>query len=398
MKFIGVSRLALLGACITTVIVANAVLPLVAHRQLSSHLGSVDAYQAFVQSVTLVAPPFFFISRILLRGISSRTVCIVGLVGIAIFNFLLFGSQLGWHPVLLRFGLGVLFGMTAPIGQSLLAEAEMRQVERVRQYTLMLNIVALGLAIIPFFGVSILWASGGDPNLLFLALAIASLCIGISCFFWISPQSRVQPIDLRCFSLPKISLITACGDMLVIVFSRTVYAFVLVWLSQLILNLERLQLLSGYFVFSRVVFGFVAIPTLRRLSPNLSWNVVFLLPVLALSVSLLAGDQKILPILLVLVALGAIPEAFTPGQLVSQWSTASGRQFGTIVSMALMMLSLSCGPWLWDAVFNMSQSNLFHLWQLKPSPSISLMIFLLPFCCFPIWPLWKGFMIPPLKA
>ena len=90
MKFIGVSRLALLGACITTVIVANAVLPLVAHRQLSSHLGSVDAYQAFVQSVTLVAPPFFFISRILLRGISSRTVCIVGLVGIAIFNFLLF--------------------------------------------------------------------------------------------------------------------------------------------------------------------------------------------------------------------------------------------------------------------------------------------------------------------
>ena len=63
-----------------------------------------------------------------------------------------------------------------------------------------------------------------------------------------------------------------------------------------------------------------------------------------LAVGLTTGQSAALPALLIVLSLVSIPEAFTPGQLVSQWPTTSGRQFGNLVSMMLMTVCLSIGP------------------------------------------------------
>lgn len=78
MKAMGITRLSLLGALITTGVSANAVLPMVAQEELTTILHSSNIYQAFLNSVTLISLPFLIGSLALLNNRRNQQIAQYG--------------------------------------------------------------------------------------------------------------------------------------------------------------------------------------------------------------------------------------------------------------------------------------------------------------------------------
>lgn len=340
----GITKSSLVGALITITTSANAVMPLIAQQELSERLGNAQNFQLFLEAVTLVSVPFLLSTPLLLKGCLNKRVCQVGLMIIGLLNLILYTTDLGWHPLLLRCAIGINYGITIPMGQFIISEAELKEDDRVTQFTMMLNLVAAGLCIVPFIAISLLWIGNGDSKYIFLFLSVAAWMVAAASEPLVNNQLKIHAFSIASLKLNMQQRRTAAGDMLTIITTRSIYALVLVWLSQIISNYDTLQVVCLFFTLPFVGWGFFAIPWVKRLTVTHSFVVVLLLPILALSIGLASGFSIRLPFLLVIIALLSIPEAFTPGQLVSQWPTASGRQFGNLLTMSLMTVCLSIGP------------------------------------------------------
>lgn len=393
----GVSRLAVLGALITTGVSANAVIPLVAQQEMTTMMNSALNYQFFLNNVTLISLPFLIGSLLLLRNKRNQQIGQIGFAVLAFLNMLLYLTNLQWHPLLLRCLIGVAFGLTIPIGQFSLAVAELNPSERVKQFTMMLNLVAAGLAIVPFIGIAILWIGNGNASLLFLFLAIFSAVLSILSGLWIPPRERICPPSRQSLLLPKKDLLMVIGDAAVIILTRSIYAFVLVWLSSIISNFKSLQMISLCFTMPFVIWGFLAIPLLRLFKPMISFGIFVIFPAVLLGFIIGIRDLYWLPFALVCIALLSIPEAFTPGQLISQWQTASGRQFGNILTMALMTVCLAIGPAIFELITYLS-----HTWPIiSPSSTLSMSLWFLllplPVALSFIVGFWRKYLIPSLR-
>ena len=397
MHAMGVSRLAVLGALITTGVSANAVIPLVAQQEMTTMMNSALNYQFFLNNVTLISLPFLIGSLVLLRNKRNQQIGQTGFMILAILNMLLYLTNLQWHPLLLRCLIGVVFGLTIPIGQFSLAVAELNPSERVKQFTMMLNLVAAGLAIVPFIGIAILWIGNGNASLLFLFLAVLSAVLSILSGLWIPPRERICPPSRQSLLIPKKDFLMVIGDAAVIILTRSIYAFVLVWLSSIISNFKSLQMISLCFTVPFVVWGFLAIPLLKLLKPMMSFGAFVIFPVIILGCSIGIRDLSWLPFALVFIALLSIPEAFTPGQLISQWQTTSGRQFGNILTMALMTVCLAIGPAIFELIVYLS-----HILPIISSgspfnKSLWFSLVSLPIVFGLVFGFWRKYLIPSLR-
>ncbi|WP_341885010.1 hypothetical protein [Synechococcus sp. UW140] len=393
----GVSRLAVLGALITTGVSANAVIPLVAQQEMTTMMNSALNYQFFLNNVTLISLPFLIGSLVLLRNKRNQQIGQIGFAVLAFLNMLLYLTNLQWHPLLIRCLIGVAFGLTIPIGQFSLAVAELNPSERVKQFTMMLNLVAAGLAVVPFIGIAILWFGNGNASLLFLFLAVLSAVLSILSGLWIPPRERICPPSRQSLLISKKDFLMVIGDAAVIILTRSIYAFVLVWLSSIISNFKSLQMISLCFTLPFVVWGFLAIPLLKLLKPMISFGIFVISPAVLLGFIIGIRDLYWLPFALVFIALLSIPEAFTPGQLISQWQTASGRQFGNILTMALMTVCLAIGPAIFELITYLS-----HTWPIisPNSPfnmSLWLLLLPLPIALSFIVGFWRKHLIPSLR-
>jgi hypothetical protein len=397
MHAMGVSRLAVLGALITTGVSANAVIPLVAQQEITTILNSSLSYQFFLNNVTLISLPFLIGSLVLLGNKRNQQIGQIGFAILAFLNMLLYLTNLQWHPLILRSLIGVVFGLTTPIGQFSLAVAELNPSERVKQFTMMLNLVAAGLAIVPFIGIAILWIGNGNVSLLFLFLALLSAVLSLLSGLWIPPRERICAPSIKSLLIPKKNLLVVIGDAVVIILTRSIYAFVLVWLSSTISNFSSLQMISLCFTAPFVVWGFLAIPLLRLLKPMISFGSFVIFPIILLGLSVGISEITWLPLALFFIALLSIPEAFTPGQLISQWQTASGRQFGNVFTMALMTLCLAIGPAIFELI-----TYLGHTWPIMSpgSPfnkSLWFSLVSLPIGLGIVLGFWRKYLIPLLR-
>lgn len=392
----GLSRLGVLGAFMTTAVTANAVLPLIAKEELIQHLPHQGQYQLFLDAVSVAAFPFLLGSLWLLKGLNNRLIATVGFLLLFILNMLLYVTDLSWHPLALRLLIGGVFGLTIPMGQFSLAEADLEEHERVNQFTMMLNLVAVGLTVVPFVGIFLLSASSGDPAALFLFLSVFSLILAISSYYMIPAGFRVRPIHRQALRLQPASLKTVFGDGLIIVLTRSMYALVLVLVSQRLSDYAQLQMVSLCFTLPFVFFGFVAIPWLRRLSPGRSFVLVVVLPLLCLAPLFVIDNLVLMAALLLVVALLSVPEAFTPGQLVSQWQQASGRQFGNILSMALLTICLSIGPALLSSINHLAVSQPILNCDTLLSSLIWFLLIVPLSCGFVLRGFWQNQLIPRL--
>lgn len=381
----------------TSGVSANAVLPLVAQQELAGELGGMGAYQLFLNATTLSAFPFLVGSQMLLKGKRTQTMAWIGFSLLAFFNVVLYITDLQWHPLALRILIGIVFGLTIPMGQFSLAVSELDDRERVSQFTMMLNLVALGLSIVPFVGIGILWISHGNASLLFLTLGLFSLILAILSALWIAPTSIVHGCKLADLSLKSKRLATALGDGSVILITRSSYSLVLVWLSRLISDYSQQQIISLSFTLPFVIWGFTAIPLLRRLKPLRSLLAFLILPCLLLALALGSGHSAILPGLLVGVALLSIPEAFTPGQMISQWSSRAGRQFGNVLSMALMTVGLSTGPAALMGLEKLNSAIPLISNQASWSSALWLVLIAIPVILIGLRHVWSQDLITPLK-
>lgn len=394
---IGVSKLSLVGALITITTSANAVMPLIAQQELSERLGSSHNYQLFLEAVTLVSIPFLLTAPLLLQGCLNKRVCQVGLIIIGLLNFILYTTDLNWHPLLLRCFIGIGYGVTIPMGQFILSEAKLKEDDRVTQFTMMLNLVAAGLCIVPFIAISLLWMGDGDSKYIFLFLSIAAWIVAAGSERLISNQLKIHQFNIASLKLNTRQGRTAAGDMLTIITSRSIYAMVLIWLSEIISNYDTLQVVCLFFTVPFVGWGFIAIPWVKRLKTTQSFAIFLLLPILALSIGLASGLSIVLPILLVIVALLSIPEAFTPGQLVSQWPTASGRQFGNLLTMTLMTVCLSTGPMVLGWVSWLAQNIPIQAVPTEMQRSVWLLVIAGPVFLIPLRLLWTKHVALELK-
>ena len=321
----GFSKYAVVGALMTITMSSNAVMPLIAKQEISAKLGGSGNYQLFLEALTLVSVPFLLTSPLLLNGRRNKRVCQFGFILIGLINFVLYSTDLEWHPLMLRCALGIGYGLTIPMGQFIISEADLNQKDRVTQFTMMLNLVGTGLFVIPFIAISLLWLGDGDSQFIFLFLSIIAWAIAAVSEILISEKFKIYAYNLSSIRLKAKNILTATGDIVAIIITRSIYAMVLVWLPEIIKNFDSLQIICLFFTLPRLVWGFVAIPWVKHLKANLSFASFLLLPLIALAVGLTTGQSAALPALLIVLSLVSIPEAFTPGQLVSQWPTTSAR-------------------------------------------------------------------------
>ena len=393
----GLSKVALVGALITITTSANAVMPLIAQQEITEKLGGAGEYQLFLEAVTLIAIPFLLTSPFVLKGVRNKRVCQIGMVIIAIVNFLLFKTELEWHPLILRAILGVSYGMTLPMGQFMMAEAELEEKARVAQFTMMLNLIAAGLCIVPFIAISLMWIGNGDSKFIFLFLSIAAAIIALMSEKIISKKYKIQAYSINSIQLSKPTQLIATGDIITILMTRSIYALVLVWLSEIIHDFNTLQITSLFFTLPFVAWGFIAIPWVKRLGSTQSYLLFLVAPLITLAIGLTEGATSTLPILLILVALFSIPEAFTPGQLVSQWSSPKGRQFGNLLSMMLMTVCLSIGPMLLGWITWLSQHLPIQAVPPEMQRSVWLLLIASPVYLVPLRLLWTRHVALQLK-
>lgn len=393
----GLSKLSLVGALITITTSSNAVMPLIAQQELYERLGGAHNYQLFLEAVTLVSVPFLLTSPLVLKGRRNKKVCQIGLIIIGLLNFVLYTTDLSWYPLLLRSTVGIVYGFTIPMGQFLISEAELSENNRVTQFTMMLNLVAAGLCIVPFIAITLLWLGNGDSKYIFLFLAIAAWIMAAASEKLVSDQLRIHAFTISSLKLNPSQIRTAAGDILTIITTRSTYALVLVWLSEMINNYDMLQVICLFFTIPFVGWGFIAIPWVKKLTATQSFVLFLVLPIFALSIGMTSGLSMLLPFLLMVVALVSIPEAFTPGQLVSQWPTPAGRQFGNLLTMTLMTVCLSIGPmvlgWISWLAEELPVAEISH----ETQRSVWLLVVTLPIMLIPLRTLWNHHVVKQLK-
>jgi hypothetical protein len=156
-------------------------------------------------------------------------------------------------------------------------------------------------------------------------------------------------------------------------------------------------MISLCFTVPFVVWGFLAIPLLKLLKPMMSFGAFVIFPVIILGCSIGIRDLSWLPFALVFIALLSIPEAFTPGQLISQWQTTSGRQFGNILTMALMTVCLAIGPAIFELIVYLS-----HILPIISSgspfnKSLWFSLVSLPIVFGLVFGFWRKYLIPSLR-
>ena len=283
------------------------------------------------------------------------------------------------------------------MGQFILSEAELKEDDRVTQFTMMLNLVAAGLCIVPFIAISLLWLGNGDSKYIFLFLSVAAWIVAAASERLVSNQLKIHAFTIASLKLNTHQGRTATGDILTIITTRSTYALVLIWLSEIISNYDTLQIVCLFFTVPFVGWGFIAIPWVKRLTATQSFVIFLVLPILALSIGLASGLSLLLPILLIIVALLSIPEAFTPGQLVSQWPTASGRQFGNLLTMMLMTVCLSTGPMVLGWISWLAEKLPIAELSNEVQRSSWLLILALPFLLIPLRVLWNDSVVKQLK-
>lgn len=133
---------ALAAAAITVAASANAVLPLVAREEITHLLQprgtNFDTFQGltvFVSCMAIVSGP------LLLRGRRLRTVLRWGFGVTTLTNALLAFTGLAWAPLLLRGVIGLAYGLALPLGQFVLSGLNVTPGERVRLFTLNINLI-----------------------------------------------------------------------------------------------------------------------------------------------------------------------------------------------------------------------------------------------------------------
>lgn len=388
---------ALAAAAITVAASANAVLPLVAREEITHLLQprgtNFDAFQGltvFVSCVAIVSGP------LLLRGRRLRTVLRWGFGVTTLTNALLAFTGLAWAPLLLRGVIGLAYGLALPLGQFVLSGLNVTPGERVRLFTLNINLIRLALMLLPLLGSALLLLSG-TVVALFWALSLISLSAFLLAPGLVPAGSRLQGLPQQPPKLPAAARLTALADALLILTGRGVYALVLILISARQLTHGGSLGLSLVFTVPFTLAGLAAGVVPYRLSATRSSLLLLWLPLLTLAGVMavpLNGPGSGLILLVALVGLIGLPLSFAPGQFIAQWPDAASRQWANVLTILLMALPLALGPWLYSNLEVMAAGSS----QAGPEPMAMARAFLL--VCLPLLLLlqllWQRAVIPNL--
>jgi hypothetical protein len=201
----------------------------------------------------------------------------------------------------------------------------------------------------------------------------------------------VQATPLAELPLPSLRRRMAWVDAVLIVMPQALYAVLLVWLSRAAGSEDRYLLLSLVFTIPYAAVGIFSLGLARRLPAAWSgllglWLPVLLCGVLLGGVSRVEGPAALLGV--ALVGWIGLPITFAPGQMISQWPTAAGRQVANLGVILLMTLPLSLGPSLSGVVLGIGE----------PSPRKALVLCLLSLPLL-LWlqRAWQNRVIPALR-
>jgi len=164
---------------------------------------------------------------LLLRGRRLRTVLRWGFGVTALTNALLAFTDLEWAPLLLRGVIGLAYGLALPLGQFVLSGINVSPSERVRLFTLNINLIRLALMLLPLLGSALLLLSG-SVEALFWALSLISLSAFLLAPGLVPAGGRLQGLPEQPPHLPAKARLTALADALLILIGRGVYALVLI--------------------------------------------------------------------------------------------------------------------------------------------------------------------------
>ncbi|QEY32325.1 hypothetical protein EVJ50_08930 [Synechococcus sp. RSCCF101] len=389
---------ALAAATITVAANANAVLPLVAREEITEHLRHAGAgFNAF-QSTTVVLSCLTLVAGpLLLRGRRLRTVLRWGFGVMALANALLALTALEWAPLPLRGVIGLAYGLVVPLGQFVLSGLSVSPAERVRLFTLNINLIRLALVLLPLLG-SLLLLVGGNAVVLFWALTLIALTACLLAPGLVPTDARLQGLPPRAPRLPPAARLTALADALLILIGRGVYALALILISARQPGHGGALSLSLVFTVPFALAGLAAGVVPRRLEATQSGLLLLWLPLLVLAGVMAVPSQGAasgLILLVALVGLIGLPLSFAPGQFIAQWPDAASRQWANVITILLMTLPLSLGPWLYSSLEGLAGGLSGPAW---PEPQAMATAFLL--LCLPLLlllqRLWRRAVIPDL--
>jgi len=391
------SSKALAAAAITVAATANAVLPLVAREEITQVLQprgtDFEMFQGLMVGLSCVA---IVIGPLLLRGRRLRTVLRWGFGVTALTNALLAFTELEWEPLLLRGVIGLAYGLALPLGQFVLSGINVSPSERVRLFTLNINLIRLALMLLPLLGSALLLLSG-SVEALFWALSLISLSAFLLAPGLVPAGGRLQGLPEQPPHLPAKARLTALADALLILIGRGVYALVLILISARQPTHGGSLGMSLVFTVPFALAGLTAGTVPYRLSANRSGLLLLWLPLLMLAGVMAvpsSGPGSNLILLMALVGLIGLPLSFAPGQFIAQWPDPASRQWANVITILLMALPLALGPWLYSSLETLATGSGLG----RPEPVAMARIFLL--LCLPLLLvlqlLWKRAVIPNL--
>ena len=391
------SSKALAAAAITVAATANAVLPLVAREEITQVLQprgtDFEMFQGLMVGLSCVA---IVIGPLLLRGRRLRTVLRWGFGVTALTNALLAFTDLEWAPLLLRGVIGLAYGLALPLGQFVLSGINVSPSERVRLFTLNINLIRLALMLLPLLGSALLLLSG-TVEALFWALSLISLSAFLLAPGLVPAGGRLQGLPEQPPHLPAKARLTALADALLILIGRGVYALVLILISARQPTHGGSLGMSLVFTVPFALAGLAAGTVPYRLSANRSGLLLLWLPLLMLAGVMAvpsSGPGSSLILLVALVGLIGLPLSFAPGQFIAQWPDAASRQWANVITILLMALPLALGPWLYSSLETLATGSGLG----GPEPVAMARIFLL--LCLPLLLvlqlLWQRAVIPNL--
>lgn len=388
---------ALAAAAITVAATANAVLPLVAREEITQVLHprgtDFDTFQGLTVGLSCLA---IVSGPLLLRGRRLRTVLRWGFGVTTLTNALLAVTDLEWAPLVLRGVIGLAYGLALPLGQFVLSGLNVSPNERVRLFTLNINLIRLALMLLPLLGSALLLLSG-TVEALFWALSLISLGAFLVAPRLVPSGSRLQGLPQQPPHLPTTARLTALADALLILIGRGVYSLVLILISARQLTHGGSLGISLVFTLPFALAGLAAGVVPYRLRANLSGLLLLWLPLLMLAGVMAvpsSGPGSGLILLVALVGLIGLPLSFAPGQFIAQWPDPASRQWANVITILLMALPLALGPWLYSSLEALATGTGLG----EPEPLAMARIFLL-LCLpllLPLQLLWQRAVIPNL--
>lgn len=381
---------ALLAAAVTVCVNANAILPLVGKVEMLQVMQRLFLYDEFLNVTVLASTLSLILAPLLLQGRSIRVLLRFGFLALAALNTILAWTEFGWHVLWIRGLIGVIYGAIIPLGQFNLGQIPVSEEERVRLFSLNIVLIRLMLVALPFVGIGLMLLFRGAA-VLFAALAVISAAAALLIPPGLPATARVQATPLAELPLPRPRRSLAWVDAVLIVMPQAFYAVLLVWLSRAAGSENRYLLLSLVFTIPYAAVGIFSLGLARRLAAPLSgllglWLPVLLCCVLLGGVTTVEGPATLLAV--ALVGWIGLPITFAPGQLISLWPTAGGRQVANLGVILLMTLPLSLGPSLSGVVLGLGE----------PSPTKALVLCLLSLPML-LWlqRAWQGRVVPTLR-